>query len=210
MWMPAIDSFARLNGWTVIPLIKLGCLASEWTTGEHAGAGTSAADVNECHSWYRWAMAQVRSLHPDVALVTSWYSYVGPAGDQYVLEGLQAAADGAKPNAKRVVIIGDPPQRADDPVNCLLARGATYAGCTRPLSQSQISITNQVSHMAAGNGFGFIDSTPWFCYRGKCPAVIGAIITYRDYHHVSVTYSAALSAAFQAAFDASITPAKRS
>ena len=208
MWMPAILGLAQRDGWAVVPLLKLGCLASEWTTGAHPGAGKSLVNVSECHTWYRWATAQLRSLHPDVALVGGYYSYVGAAGAQWVVNGLRAAADNAKQSAKHVVIIGDPPTRANDPANCLLARGATYVSCSRALNQSEATITSQVSQMAASDRLGFVDTTPWFCYEGQCPLVIGNIIAYRDDNHLSVAYSAALSAAFRAAFNAEVPSRK--
>ena len=33
----------------------------------------------------------------------------------------------------------------------------------------------------------------WFCYRGKCPAVVGDIIVHRDTGHMTNEYSAFLA-----------------
>ncbi len=84
MWMPAIISLGQRDGFAVVPLLKQGCLASEWTSGEHVFAGKSLGSLDECHAWFNWAMAKARSLHPDVALIAGYYSYVGPAGTQSV------------------------------------------------------------------------------------------------------------------------------
>jgi peptidoglycan/LPS O-acetylase OafA/YrhL len=209
MWMPAIISLGQRDGWAVVPLLKQGCLASEWTSGEHSGAGQSLSALGDCHAWFNWAMAQARSLHPDVALIAGYYSYVGLTGEPWVLNGLRAAADGVRRSAKRVAIIGDPPTRANNPVDCLLAPNATLASCSRQLTQDQTAITGAVSQMAASDGLGFIDTTGWFCYEAQCPLVIGNIIAYRDDNHLTPTYSTALSGAFRAAFNAIVGPGKQ-
>jgi hypothetical protein len=153
-------------------------------------------------------LAQGRTLHPDVALITGYYSYVGPEGQQGMVDALRATADGVKHNAKRIVIIGDPPTRDKNPVDCLLAPNATLAGCTRPLNQDETAIAERVSEMAAADGDGFIDTTGWFCAQGECPLVIGNIIAYRDEDHITPTYSAALRGAFRGAFNAIVRPGK--
>jgi hypothetical protein len=209
MWMPAIISLGQRDGWAVVPLLKQGCLASEWTGGYHVDAGHSLASLDECHAWFNWAMAQARSLHPDVVLIAGYYSYVGIPGEPWVLNGLRAAADGVKRSAKHVAIIGDPPTRANNPVDCLLAPNATFASCSRPLGQDQTAITGAVSQMAASDGLGFIDTTGWFCYEAQCPLVIGNVIAYRDDNHLTPTYSTALSGAFRAAFNGIIRSSKR-
>ncbi len=208
MWMPAIISLGQRDGFAVVPLLKQGCLASEWTTTEHSGAGHSLASLAECHAWFQWAMSQARSLHPDVALIAAYYSYVGTLGAQWVENGLRAAADGVKHSAKHVVVIGDPPTRANNPVDCLLAANATLAGCSRQLTQDETAITGGVSQMATSDSIGFIDTTGWFCYQAQCPLVIGSIVAYRDDNHLTPTYSSALSGAFRAAFNGAIGPGK--
>ncbi len=207
--MPAIIGLGQRDGWAVVPLLKQGCLASEWTTGEHPGAGHSLVSLDECHAWFSWAMAQARSLHPDVALIAGYYSYVGTAGAQWVLNGLRAAADGVRRSAKHVAIIGDPPTRANNPVDCLLAPNATLAGCSRELTQYETAITGEVSQMATSDRLGFIDTTGWFCFEAQCPLVIGNIIAYRDDNHLTPIYATALSGAFRAAFNAIIGPSKQ-
>ncbi len=108
------------------------------------------------------------------------------------------------------MIIGDPPTRAtNNPIDCVLARNATIASCSRQLTQDETAITGAVSQMATSDGLGFIDTTGWFCYQAECPLVIGNIVAYRDDSHLTPTYSTALSGAFRAAFHAIIRPGKQ-
>jgi peptidoglycan/LPS O-acetylase OafA/YrhL len=210
MWMPALISLGQRDGWNVVPLVKLGCLVSQWTGQEHSSAGQSFAPVGECHAWFNWAMSQGQALHPEVALIGAYYSYVKEAGDPWIAQGLLATASTMKRTAKHIVIIGDPPTRAKTAVDCLLAPNATLAGCTRSLTQPDQAITQLVLLTAARAGAGFIDTTGWFCYATECPLVIGNIIAYKDDNHVSAPYATALSGAFRAAFNSLIGGGKSS
>ena len=55
MWVPAITSFASRNGYDVRPILKYSCNPWRWAGPEQVG---------ECATWYKWAVAQVRVLHP--------------------------------------------------------------------------------------------------------------------------------------------------
>jgi hypothetical protein len=45
---------------------------------------------------------------------------------------------------------------------------------------------------ATGGGAGFVDPTPWVCPSTPCPAVIGNFMVFRDEHHLTTPFSAAL------------------
>jgi hypothetical protein len=134
-------------------------------------------------------------------LVAGFYSFVGPGNDQSLSDGLDAVVGGIKKQSKRVVIIGDVPERDRQPVDCLLAPHASAAGCSDSLTPNEAELTSLMAQLAESDGVGFIDTTGWFCYEGQCPLVVANTITYRDFNHVSRTYALALSEAFRAAFN---------
>jgi SGNH domain-containing protein len=68
MWMPTILQMAQRDGWVVIPIIKSGCVPSSWIGKGYPD--TPGAKLRECHSWYRWALAQAKKLRPDVTMAT--------------------------------------------------------------------------------------------------------------------------------------------
>jgi hypothetical protein len=47
--------------------------------------------------------------------------------------------------------------------------------------------------LAAAEGIGFIDPTPWVCPSSPCPAVLGNLLVYRDAGHLTATFAAALT-----------------
>ncbi|MEA2146590.1 MAG: hypothetical protein QOG59_2177, partial [Solirubrobacteraceae bacterium] len=199
MWMPAILSLAHRDGWAVVPIMKSGCGPANWT---------DSIGTRECHAWFRWAVREDNALHPDVTLIGGFYDHVGSGPDQQTMDGLSASALGVKKGSKRVVILGDVPQRDRQPVDCLLASHASVAGCSDLLTPTELNLESRVSQLAQFDRLGLIDPTGWFCYQGQCPLVVANIIAYRDDNHVSQTYATALSGAFRAAFNAAVRPGK--
>ena len=45
---------------------------------------------------------------------------------------------------------------------------------------------------ASVSGARVVDPTPWLCYQGECPIVIGGYLTYRDTDHITTEYAANL------------------
>jgi hypothetical protein len=37
-----------------------------------------------------------------------------------------------------------------------------------------------------------IDPTPWFCTRTTCPIVVGNVLVYKDFSHISTYYARTL------------------
>jgi hypothetical protein len=46
-----------------------------------------------------------------------------------------------------------------------------------------------------------VDPTPWLCYQGECPIVIGGTLSYRDTDHITTEYAADLWAELGQALD---------
>jgi len=195
MWVPAVIAMAQRDRWTVVLMLKSGCSPLLWT------AGGAPAD---CRAWYRWALSEDRSLRPSVTLLAGYYSYAGPLRDRSVSAAFDGATRALEAGSRRVVIMGDIPERFQQPVDCLLAPHASEASCTGQVTANDAALDADVSAVAARDHAGFIDPTGWFCYAGKCPLVVGHVITYRDSAHASTTYVMALRDVFRAAFRAEL------
>jgi hypothetical protein len=61
-------------------------------------------------------------------------------------------------------------------------------------------VSHDVSALAARNGIATLETGGWFCYRSRCPMVIGHTIAYVDTNHVSETYALELTQEFRASF----------
>ena len=200
MWVSDVVQDAQRAGWAVVPVIKTSCQPAEWV---------GPVGTGECRAWFAWAMRIVRALHPAAAVIAGYYNWVNPPEDQDLSAGLDTAVRAMHRITSDVTIIGDVPQRGQEPVDCLLRSHATATGCSDGLAMKGAALTGLVAQLAETDKAAFIDTTGWFCDNGQCPLVVGNVITYRDISHITQTYAAALSSVFAAALrDTLAAPAK--
>jgi hypothetical protein len=176
MWLPPLLWFAARYHWSLVPLIKDGCVPS-------------IMGSRDCAAWYAWARDQVRNLHPRAVVVSQFWSSWGPGGAAAVARELHELA----PLTERLVVMEDPPARSEAAVDCLLRRGATLGSCAFPVSPGEASAYASVQRDARAAGAGYVRTLRWFCARGLCPTVVGTIVTYRDTTHITATYARVLS-----------------
>ncbi|MGN6432021.1 MAG: acyltransferase family protein [Gaiellaceae bacterium] len=193
MWMPAILAMAKHDGWRVVPLVKVRCVPRSW-------GGT-----DECGRWSRWAKRRAEALRPDVTLVIG--SRAGTVDPLRSVRPLATMSRTLKRFSAGVIVIGDSPSQTRDPVDCLLARGATMKTCTGKGTRVQARAEAAVAANAKRDGVGYVDTRPWFCAHPHgsssgylCPMVVNQTIAYVDRGHVSRTYALELAPLFRTAF----------
>jgi hypothetical protein len=98
-----------------------------------------------------------------------------------------------KEHADRVVIIGNIPQRAKDPLDCLSAHLDDVRWCNTPRSEAvHMGLQHQIlaeRTVAQQYGAQYIDTVPWFCTGSYCPATVAGLIVLGDVGHATVQYS---------------------
>jgi hypothetical protein len=156
-----------------------------------------------CVDWRKWAVQQIETLRPALVVVASdlppamvkeghTVDDTGAMIDAF-RNGLAETIDQIQPSAGRVVVIGDVPGMSERPGDCLSVRGARLDDClSRPSERSHL-IFAATREVAADTGAEFVNPLPWFCYRGLCPAVVGATVTYRDLEHITTAYARRLA-----------------
>ena len=111
-----------------------------------------------------------------------------------------------KRSSASVIVVGDEPNQTRDPVDCLLAPGATMKTCAAAATPAQLRTEAAIAAAAKRNGVGYISMLPWFCAHPTgstgylCPLVVNRTITAIDRGHVSKTYALELAQPFRAAF----------
>jgi len=190
MWMPAVLGVAQREHWAVLPIVHSGCTPYSWS-----GAQGKAT----CVAWYRWALREAESLHPTIMLVTGAYSGDGAEAVATSINTLASFAATMKPFAGHVVVITDPPGETEQPLDCLLATGATMGTCSSTQTGAQAGANEELALLAHNHGAGLIETTGWFCFNSRCPMVIGHTIAYSDGGHVTTTYAEELTGPFKAA-----------
>ena len=193
MWMPALTYFATSQGWDLIPLIKTGsCVSFAWS----GNSPQNSVDPS-CQPWLRWALEELKQLNPNAIVFATQYSAAGaaisgPAIFPKLISALKTAIDSLTALTPRLAFIEDVPQIDKDPIDCLLASGATLGSCTTPLRTGLTSLDSQVKQIVDAAQARFVPTLPWFCADNRCPTVIGNTIAYIEQGHVSKTYATKL------------------
>ena len=192
MWMPAVLRMAHRDTWAVVPFVKVGCVPSSWTHRSWP-----------CGVWYRWAINRAAALHPQASLlVGSWAGNRTPAA---AVKGMAALMADARRFSASTIVVGDSPHQHRNPVDCLLARGATMRTCASRATLAELQTDAAVAASAAKQRVGFMNVTGWFCGRASsvavlCPLVVNRTIGWIDQGHISATYGGELATPFRNAF----------
>ncbi len=188
MWLPPLLEMAWRDGWTVVPLVRLGCTP-----------GTCTLGLRGCREWYRWAIGEARRLHPRVTLLAG---SIDERANRFTWLAAEAVLGLARDleSAGPLIVIGDPEGQSKDPVDCLLARRATMASCTTTWSSRALAPYDEVARRTKQLGVGFLATRGFLCFENQCPTVIGHTIAWMDDNHLTVAYSTQIAGAFRAAF----------
>ncbi|MGO1317214.1 MAG: acyltransferase family protein [Cellulomonadaceae bacterium] len=156
-----------------------------------------------CDTWRDGVLERFAGDPPDVVVLAGYARspYLTGAPDMAT-----AWADGltrtiaALPASTHVVVLTDTPVMAENPALCLSAHLDDAGACGRARAGAlDPAVRVAESDAARAGGARFADLSDYLCSPEQCPAVIGADLVYRDAHHLSATYAAALAPAVRAA-----------
>ncbi|NYD56135.1 peptidoglycan/LPS O-acetylase OafA/YrhL [Nocardioides marinisabuli] len=199
-WIPAMERITLDSGWRAFYLVKPQCPAGH----------VSVAPLKEsvvftgCDEFQDWVTDQVAALSPDLVVVSS-----SPPVNGVWVEGRRVLTiekiapelergydelfDELRDHAGRVVVIKDVPKSATDPGECLTSATPSLGSCMfEPVERSTI-LGDIVVKSALLAGADVVDPTPWLCFEGDCPVVVGGTLTYRDTDHLTTEYAAGLA-----------------
>jgi peptidoglycan/LPS O-acetylase OafA/YrhL len=198
MLMPTLLKMASRDGWAVVPLVKSGCNPALWLGSGYPN--TPATQIRLCHAWYTWAVGKAKNLRPDVTLMAGCCGSAAGSTATAETRGYVSLARAMRRFSTSVVLVADNEGVRKEPVDCLLARGATMRTCTTKQTPENLAFNNHLAKLAKSARFGFMKTRGWFCYQGECPIVVANTIVYRDKGHITQTYAVKLTGAFRAAF----------
>lgn len=208
-WFPAVDAIAAKNQWHVITYAKASCPVTDAL--RVLDNEKTDEDQQACYEWGQ----RVRDLllADDsidtifTAAYSSAYTYKNPAGTQLAnpaVDGFISMWSSWQSAGKKVVIFDDVPRTNGQYVpTCLESNPSEPLKCGAPISQAlpdTMNITKAAEQMSA-KGITRIKLRDYFCDATLCYPLVGSVIVYRDYSHVSADYSRALAPFIEAQLD---------
>lgn len=198
-WIPAFNRIIEAGDWQAYYLVKPQCTAA------HVAIASLESDepFTDCSDFQDWVIDQVAELEPDLVVVASSPPVNGvfDGGKRItsvdeVIPILRKGYDdlflALSQYAHEVALVRDVPKSPDDPATCLSTGDPSLGDCMfEPVERSTV-LGDVAVESAHGSGIEVVDPTPWLCYQGECPIVIGGTLSYRDTDHITTEYAANL------------------
>lgn len=200
-WYPALDRIAQARHWRVITYLHNSCPFSTSTRVMEAEGHIVCKKPNAL------ALERILERHDVDAVLTTAFTvpYEDDGSD------LQAGAAGFISVWKKlnnagikVVAIRDTPGWTSAPRECVAQNLDDPTPCTRPMTNGPdplVAATRNYSKVP------LIDMNDKLVIDGRCPAVIGNLLVYRDQNHLTVEYSQSLAPYLATRLDDALTRA---
>ena len=171
-WFPALDIFAKTNGYQLFSFTKSACPAANVELPDKGGFKDA-----ECKKWRQSILQRIKEISP-AAVIMSGFQHFSPPGNVTNSElwwkrGLSSLHSELQNVDSRLIYIGDTPVPMVNVPECLATQNSLE--CTKVIESSEWKTSD----------FLFINPTSWLC-KNTCPVVIGNIVVYRDRSHISV------------------------
>ena len=197
-WFAALDELGRERNWKVITYAKSSCPV---TTALRVLPDEQTDEAAQsCLTWVGDVRDEIAADESITAVFTSAFSsaYEFAAGPGSALDdprtgGFQDVWGAWTAAGKDVLVIRDiPPTQGDNVPNCLAANPEDRMACA---TEADALPADAIAEAAAASDdplVHLIDLTDRFCDATTCYPVVGDMIVYRDFSHLSGEYATAL------------------
>jgi peptidoglycan/LPS O-acetylase OafA/YrhL len=135
----------------------------------------------------------INEAKPDVVMISNAYADNPQVGGQSQWADYRhQIIDQFKSSTKKLVWVAAPPDQKIIS-DCYGNAGSVPADCITQVTPQWLNVA-QTEQMVAGSVDGiWIDSRPWYCSDGLCPAFVGSTLTKLDRQHMSRAYGEKIS-----------------
>lgn len=192
MWLEAINPIITSLGYQLQLLWKPSCAAADldFTT-------------TPCTTWRTNMMTLIRAEHPALVLMAERTSDITSIGTTQVTAqqwttSLEKTIRYFQSAAIKVVVIGDTPAYANDenPATCLSQNPTDVQACDTPLKNPNPQWADHEGaekQAVIDTHAGWINPIQWMCHGQECAPIIGNMVVYLNWSHITATYSEFLS-----------------
>jgi peptidoglycan/LPS O-acetylase OafA/YrhL len=198
-WFAAFDRLGQTRNWKVLTYVKTSCpvmTARRVLPDEQTDDGELS-----CLAWGETVRRQIAAdesiSYVFTAAFSSAYDYTDAPGrpsDDPRTDGFQAVWKTWVAAGKEVFVIKDvPPTQGDNVPNCLAGNLDDRLACATSADELPVDASEDAAVAMGDPLVHLIDLTDQFCDSRLCYPVVGDLIVYRDYSHLSGEYSQALA-----------------
>lgn len=202
VWFPALEALAKERKWRIKTFTKSSCPAT--TALRVLNTEKTKEGQQSCLEWNHSVNEQLLADKAITTVFTASYSSAynfanPPVGDPLkrpAIDGFSKTWRTWMAAGKKVVVFDDVPrtngqyiptclaQNPGKPLNCAVSRSEAYTAS---------SVITKAAESMVPNGVHRVSLQDLFCDKSLCYPVVGSMIVYRDYSHVSAEYSRALA-----------------
>lgn len=194
-WFPAVERVAITRGWRLETFVKSSCVPVDMRLySPYLGR-----EYTECRTYMNAVIRRLAARPPDLLIITAARIAIYPirSVDSTTSAKVNAFARMInKLKAKQKLILGDVPwPGGQDVVACLRAHRSYAEACAIRNWATSISYGVLERGAAKITGAARVDlvRAGWCSAASRsCPVVVRGMITYRDRHHLTATFSRSL------------------
>jgi peptidoglycan/LPS O-acetylase OafA/YrhL len=197
MWFRTLNDIAMRAHWRLIILSAGFCPADMLQFVNPPGVGTPGGEWQACDQWHRYAIHRINHIDPNLVLVTE-EAALGPHDADTRTQwqrGLEEVFKAITAPNVRFAVLGNIPLSPKGGPDCLAQNSNDIRVCSGSSPDFYTPWRNAEKAAAAALSVNYINTIPWFCSGGVCPAVIGRYDVYFDDWHLSNSYARYLEGA---------------
>jgi len=188
-WLPAVQSFAAQHpDVRVESHTKSSCPAAEVTVL------ANGVPDRGCDAWRDDVLRSLERNPADLVVISSQTAYALEAegslsSDELWERGLGRTLAAVTQAGNRVLVIADTPRLESSPPLCVAGHPRELGECDPERDTALDDAMAEGLHRAASAaGADYVDMNDFICNVERCPVVIGNLLVYRDFHHLTVEF----------------------
>ncbi|MEP7242595.1 MAG: acyltransferase family protein [Gammaproteobacteria bacterium] len=182
-WLPALQQIAVKENWKVVSFARSNCPF-------HLGQNVGEKELPTCKEWNENVLKALLELQPDAVFMTSTRT---SDGDEFVPEGYLETWRALDKGGVKVIALRDNPNMWFDASACVELHGPNAPVCSlERAAMLEVPSPTQVMKDPPAN-VRFIDLSDYFCDNRACRPVIGNVVVYRHFNHITSTYALTLA-----------------
>jgi peptidoglycan/LPS O-acetylase OafA/YrhL len=197
-WFPALEQIALKNNWQLDLYLRSSCTFSLVARSEM---------FSQCPIWSQGTLEKMAARGDyKIAVITSLAPnlYNDGQDSSEITQGFLQVWEPLIAEGTQIVVLKDTPNWLEDPLTCISQQQGDYSACD--VAQDVVFQTPDLEYLAAENvdGVTTVDMTSYFCSDSKCSTVVGGVIVYSDFHHMTSTFSKSLSVPLAMALESAL------